>query len=101
MIAKIGAGCHGFGCKILRKTKELPDIVKDKTERIVQSYIDYPLLINHRKNDLRIYCTIVSYKPLVAFINKEGLARFCTEPYKSPANLKHKINEYEHLSNYT
>ena len=101
MIAKLGAGCHGFGCKILRKPKELPDIVKDKTERIVQSYIDNPLLLNGRKNDLRIYCTIVSYKPLVAFINREGLARFCTEPYKTAGNLKCKINEYEHLSNYT
>lgn len=101
LIAKLGAGCHGVGCKILRKPKELPDIGKDKSERIVQSYIDNPHLLNGKKNDLRIYCTIVSYNPLVAFINKEGLARFCTENYKSPSNMKEKINEYEHLSNYT
>lgn len=45
---------------------------------------------------------IVSYDPLVAFVNKEGLARFCTEDYISPLDGgKEKINEHAQFSNYT
>jgi hypothetical protein len=44
---------------------------------------------------------IVSYDPLVAFVNKEGLARFCTEDYISPLDGGKKIDEHGQFSNYT
>lgn len=58
-----------------------------------------PLLIDKLKFDLRIYVLITGVAPLRCFIYKEGLARFATEAYKSPAgsNLN---NLYMHLTNY-
>ena len=56
---------------------------------MVQEYISRPLLLNKLKHDLRIYVVIVSYEPFVAFINQEGLARFCTEDYQVPTKNNH------------
>jgi hypothetical protein len=106
LISKLGGGCHGFGCKIIRKYKEPKDFSldegpKDKSERVIQSYIHSPLLLKNKKWDLRVYVAIVSYDPLVAFVNKEGLARFCTEDYISPLDGGKKIDEHGQFSNYT
>jgi len=43
---------------------------------------------------------VVSWDPLVAFINEEGLARFCTEDYEEP-NSKNKNKENVHFTNYS
>mgnify|MGYP000470833342 CR=1 FL=1 len=45
-----------------------------------------PFLMDGKKHDLRVYVAIVSYEPFVAFINEEGLARFCTEDYDEPVH---------------
>jgi hypothetical protein len=46
--------------------------------------LNKPFLMDGKKHDLRVYVAIVSYEPFVAFINEEGLARFCTEDYYEP-----------------
>ena len=50
----------------------------------MQRYVQKPLLINNLKHDLRIYLLIANVDPLIAFINEEGLARFCTTAYEPP-----------------
>lgn len=101
-IGKIATGCHGYGCTILRKAKDLPESASTHTsgERVIQKYLATPLLMDNKKHDLRLYVTIVSYDPLVAFINKEGLARFCTEDYEEVSS-KNKAKDHVHFSNYT
>ena len=42
------------------------------------------MLIDNKKFDLRIYVLITSTDPFIAYVNKEGLARFCTVDYVSP-----------------
>lgn len=40
--------------------------------------------------------------PFVAFLNEEGLARFCTEDYEcSKEGIKKKANLNQHLTNYS
>lgn len=47
---------------------------------VVQRYVDPPYLVNGYKVDLRLYVLVVSFKPLIVYIYKDGLARFATEP---------------------
>lgn len=65
---------------------------------VVQEYIEHPLLINHRKLDLRLYVAVTSYDPLVAYLHKDGLARFAAQSYEGGSNVDHR---YGHLTNYS
>ena len=58
-----------------------------------------PYLIDGYKFDLRIYVLLAGVNPLRIFVYKDGLARFATVPYESPApaNL---TNLFMHLTNY-
>lgn len=58
------------------------------------------MLIDNKKHDLRLYVTIASIEPFVAFINEEGLARFCVEDYQAPSNDNKEVN-CMHLTNYS
>ena len=69
-------------------------------EFILQEYIDNPLLIDHKKFDLRIYLTIVGVEPMVGYIGREGMVRICTEAYEKP-NRENRDNTFIHLSNYS
>jgi tubulin polyglutamylase TTLL6/13 len=65
-------------------------------------------LINDKKFDLRVYVLVLDVgsnsgadtKPMLAFISKEALVRFCTLPYEKPNSQNmHKL--LSHLTNYT
>lgn len=49
---------------------------------------------------MRLYLLIASVDPFVAFLNEEGLARFCTENYKKVGNSE-KYDLSRHLTNYS
>lgn len=58
------------------------------------------MLIDNKKHDLRLYVLIASIDPFIAFINEEGLARFCVDDYENP-NAKNKRVNTIHLTNYS
>ncbi|PAA61275.1 hypothetical protein BOX15_Mlig016107g1 [Macrostomum lignano] len=62
---------------------------------VVQEYIVNPYLIGGYKFDLRLYAVVVSFKPLIVYICREGLVRFGTEKY----DLKNLCNVYSHITN--
>ena len=66
---------------------------------VVQRYMHKPYLIDGYKFDLRIYVLVNGINPLRVYVYKDGLARFATVPYQSPApsNLN---NLCMHLTNY-
>lgn len=53
-----------------------------------------------KKHDLRLFVTITSVEPFIAFINEEGLARFCVEDYEAPST-ENKDRTCMHLTNYS
>lgn len=66
---------------------------------VVQRYMHKPYLIDGFKFDLRIYVLVNGISPLRVYVYKDGLARFATVKYQSPApsNLN---NLCMHLTNY-
>ena len=104
LIAKPTKGSQGDGIILIHNKNDINSLnqkLSYTNERyIIQQYIDNPLLINNKKFDLRLYVLISSVKPIIAWLNDEGLARFCTEDYKKPTkdNLR---NILMHLSNYS
>jgi tubulin polyglutamylase TTLL11 len=87
-----------FSPKDLMDNKGVTD---KEDEKVIQRYIRKPLLINGLKHDLRIYLLIASVEPLVAFINEEGLARFCTQEYEVPTQENKSKGKSVHLTNYS
>lgn len=95
-IIKPDLGSQGRGIFLVQDAQS----VKECTEpAIAQEYIS-PFLINQLKFDLRIYVLVTSVDPLRIYIFDEGMARFCTEPYKPPSS--DNLSEiYRHLTNYS
>ena len=101
-ISKTNCGSLGTGVKMIFSPKDFA--VKGmniyEEDKVVQKYLRKPLLINNLKHDLRIYVLIASVDPFIAFINEEGLARFCTEPYEVPSQSNKSKDKHVHLTNY-
>ena len=63
----------------------------------MQEYVDRPLLLDGYKFDLRLYVCVTSFKPMEAFLYKEGFGRFATEPYSLAPDQRHNL--FAHLTN--
>ncbi|MED6249979.1 Tubulin polyglutamylase ttll11, partial [Ataeniobius toweri] len=100
-IVKPDGGSQGDGIYLIRDPSDLKLMVGAQPKQaVVQEYIHKPLLIDKLKFDIRLYVLIKSLEPLEIYIAKEGLTRFCTEPYQEPTqkNLSHV---FMHLTNYS
>lgn len=105
-IVKPEASCQGKGIFLTRDPESL---TTEKTihtttagvveHMVVQRYMHKPYLIDGFKFDLRLYVLVNGISPLRVYVYKDGLARFATVKYHSPApsNLK---NLQMHLTNY-
>lgn len=100
-IVKPDGGSQGDGIYLIRDPSDLKLIAGSQAKQgVVQEYIQKPLLIDKLKFDIRLYVLVKSIEPLEIYIAKEGLTRFCTEPYQEPSqkNLSHV---FMHLTNYS
>lgn len=83
-IVKPNNGSGGQGISV---TADLASAA-DRTDTVVQRYIERPYLVDGRKGHLRIYVLITCPEPLRAYIYREGIVRFAPEPYDpSPERL--------------
>lgn len=97
-IVKPDSGSQGDGITLTREPCR-PGAYAER-ERVVQEYLERPLLLDGLKFDLRVYVVVLSVSPLRAFLYREALARFAVRPYAAPSaeNLRH-VNA--HLTNYS
>ncbi|XP_059486933.1 polyglutamylase complex subunit TTLL1 [Neocloeon triangulifer] len=77
------------------KTPFNPAIAKESY--VISRYIDNPLLIGGKKFDLRLYVLVTSFRPLKAYLFKQGFCRFCTVKYD--AAVQELDNTFAHLTN--
>ncbi len=64
---------------------------------VLQKYIERPLCLDGYKFDLRLYVLVTSFRPLEAFIYKDGFARVSTLTYS--LDSKDIDNKFIHLTN--
>ncbi|KAL0229043.1 hypothetical protein GEMRC1_013663 [Eukaryota sp. GEM-RC1] len=105
-ILKPSARAQGFGVFIVNKLSQLQKFAKRwhnnsnvavRDMYVASRYIHNPLLIGGRKFDLRLYVLVTCYKPLIAYIHRQGFARFCTQQYS--LDLSSLDNHFMHLTN--
>ncbi|KAJ3604894.1 hypothetical protein NHX12_026945, partial [Muraenolepis orangiensis] len=102
-IVKPDGGSQGDGIYLIRDPSELrlgAGPGAQAKQVVVQEYVRRPLLIDRLKFDIRLYVLVKSLEPLQIYIAKEGLTRFCTEPYQEP-NQKNLSHVFMHLTNYS
>ncbi|OCT67078.1 tubulin polyglutamylase TTLL11 [Xenopus laevis] len=100
-IVKPDGGCQGDGIYLIKDPTEVRTMGSlQNRPSVVQEYITKPLLIDKLKFDIRLYVLLKSIEPLEIYIAKDGLSRFCTEPYQEP-NHKNLHHVYMHLTNYS
>ncbi|KAM6975609.1 tubulin polyglutamylase TTLL11 [Tautogolabrus adspersus] len=100
-IVKPDGGSQGDGIYLIRDPSELKVMACSQAKQfVVQEYIHKPLLIDKLKFDIRLYVLIKSLEPMEIYIAKEGLTRFCTEPYQEPSQ-KNLTHVFMHLTNYS
>ena len=98
-ICKPSKGAQGDGLQLINELWEVSGLLQ-KTEYIIQEYVEKPLLVNKKKFDLRLYIIVYGVDPMTAYLCDEGMARFCTVDYEQPS-AKNKKNDFMHLSNYS
>ncbi|XP_039722636.1 tubulin polyglutamylase TTLL11 isoform X2 [Pteropus medius] len=100
-IVKPDGGCQGDGIYLIKDPSDirLAGTLQSRPA-VVQEYICKPLLIDKLKFDIRLYVLLKSLDPLEIYIAKDGLSRFCTEPYQEPSS-KNLHHIFMHLTNYS
>ncbi|XP_029392862.1 tubulin polyglutamylase TTLL11 isoform X2 [Mus pahari] len=100
-IVKPDSGCQGDGIYLIKDPCDgrLTGTLHNRPA-VVQEYIRKPLLIDKLKFDIRLYVLLKSLDPLEIYIAKDGLSRFCTEPYQDP-NPQNLHRVFMHLTNYS
>ncbi|NXM65812.1 TTL11 polyglutamylase, partial [Serilophus lunatus] len=100
-IVKPDGGCQGDGIYLIKDPSDIRLTGRIQSRpAVVQEYICKPLLVDKLKFDIRLYVLLKSLEPLEIYIAKDGLSRFCTEPYQEPT-LKNLHQVFMHLTNYS
>lgn len=106
VIVKPEGGSQGDGIFLVQTASDLRLKLSAKPHfgagfgALAQRYLPEPLLLDGLKFDLRLYVVVTSVDPLVAYLSREGLARFCTAKYEAPSTANAN-DAYMHLTNYS
>ena len=69
---------HSRGIRLLNS---VPENLPPTSHVIVQKYAQYPLLIDEKKFDIRVYAAVISADPLIVYLYNDGLMRIASVPF--------------------
>lgn len=96
-ILKPTSQSKGAGIVLSSSLEEIVELVRTNQDRIIQKYIEKPLLIDGKyKFDLRIWVLVSSTSPMIVYMFPKYYLRLCPEEY-SPLHQ----NPKSHLTNYS
>ncbi|CAE8632927.1 unnamed protein product [Polarella glacialis] len=96
-VVKPGTSSKGSGVVCMQSLPEVLHHCKTASNRIVQKYVELPLLLyGGRKFDIRQWVLVRSFEPLKAYMFSSCYLRFCNEPY----DLGDLANRQRHISNW-
>lgn len=97
-VVKPGSSSKGSGVLCMDSLPEVLHHCKTTSNRIVQKYIERPLLLfSGRKFDLRQWVMVRSFRPLKVYMFSSCYLRLCNEPY----DLGDLENRQRHISNWS
>ena len=96
-ILKPGTNSRGSGIQCHNSLPEILHGCRNVPNRIVQKYIERPLLLSSgKKFDIRQWVLVTSFNPLQAFIFNDAYLRLCSLPF----DISDLANRHRHLSNW-
>ena len=96
-VVKPSYNARGIGIYCTDKFRDIVHEGKKAASKIVQKYIENPLLIKGKKFDIRQWVLVTSWEPLDVYVFDNAYIRLCTSDY----TLKDLSDVYKHLSNYS
>jgi hypothetical protein len=90
-IAKPFAGGGGRGVYVLPR-KDLTALLSQTEPILLQPLLENPLLVQHRKFDLRVYVLVTSINPLRVFVHSRPYARLAAEAYASSGSKTSQVS---------
>eukprot|EP00397_Hematodinium_sp_SG-2012_P000667 GEMP01000668.1.p1 GENE.GEMP01000668.1~~GEMP01000668.1.p1 ORF type:complete len:1775 (+),score=410.32 GEMP01000668.1:168-5492(+) len=96
-IVKPGTNSKGSGIQCMHRLREILHHCDSVTNRVVQKYIERPLLLySGRKFDIRQWVIVRSFDPLDVYMFTDCYLRLCNEPF----DLGDLANRQRHISNW-
>lgn len=99
-IMKPSGSAQGKGIFLVNKLSQIKRWSKNQGNArnyVCSQYLNRPLLVGGKKFDMRQYVLVTSFRPLKAFINRNGFCRFCSVKYNP--SLNEMDNMFVHLTN--
>lgn len=94
-IVKPGCKSKGIGIFVTEDLAKIKIACRQNPNRLVQKYVEDPLLIENRKFDIRVWVLIEELDPLRVWVFDDFYLRFCSREYDDQ-----KLDLTRHLTNY-
>ena len=94
-IVKPGSSSRGRGIKIFDKIEDIICHAEYIGECIIQKYLEYPVLPEERKFDIRQWFLVTNWDPLELWMYDDGYVRFSSSDFSldNYDNLIHLTNQ--------